>query len=151
MYCRAFRNRGLDVRVLRFANVYGPRDSDRVIPIWIRRAESGQDLKVYGGRQVIDFISVSVVAEALLCAAETGSWHGAVNIGSGTGTRITDLASKIINLSGSSSKIRFLPAREEEVVGYVADVSAMEQVLGILRPADPLDGLPALLNLQPVR
>ena len=35
VYCAAFRQRGLDVRILRLANVYGPRDTARVIPLWL--------------------------------------------------------------------------------------------------------------------
>src|SRR5207248_10684264 len=56
-YCRAFRREfGLQTTVLRLANVYGPRDVGRVIPLWLQHASARQDLLVYGGRQVIDFV-----------------------------------------------------------------------------------------------
>jgi UDP-glucose 4-epimerase len=56
-YCRAFRREfGLQTSILRFANVYGPRDVGRVIPSWVNQALGGHDLQVYGGKQVIDFV-----------------------------------------------------------------------------------------------
>ncbi|MGH7269277.1 MAG: NAD-dependent epimerase/dehydratase family protein, partial [Polyangiaceae bacterium] len=49
-YCRTFVNtHGLSVQVLRLANVYGPGDSGRVIPLWLAAAQEGRDLQVYGG------------------------------------------------------------------------------------------------------
>src|SRR5207245_6922028 len=56
-YCRAFRREfGLQVGILRLANVYGQRDIGRVIPMWIEQAMSGRELNVYGGKQVIDLV-----------------------------------------------------------------------------------------------
>jgi len=50
VYCHAIQNTdGLDVSVLRLANVYGAGDRDRVIPIWLDRARRGEDLELYGG------------------------------------------------------------------------------------------------------
>ncbi len=59
VYCRTFQNTyGLDVSVLRLANVYGAGDRDRVIPIWLDRARRGEDLELYGGEQVLDLVTV---------------------------------------------------------------------------------------------
>src|SRR5712691_4119163 len=56
-YCRAFRREyGLHTVILRLANVYGPRDHGRVIPLWLQQALAGEDLRVHGGKQVIDFL-----------------------------------------------------------------------------------------------
>src|SRR5215471_2362503 len=55
-YCRAFRRaNGLDTVILRLSNAYGPRDYGRVIPLWIEQALRGEDLELYGGKQVLDF------------------------------------------------------------------------------------------------
>ena len=88
MYCRAFRGLGLDVRWLRLGNVYGPRDRDRVIPIWLDRAAAGLDLELYGGRQVLDLIPVSFVVEALILISEAAVWNGPINIASGRARRL---------------------------------------------------------------
>ena len=48
-YCRMFAVHGVSARILRLANVYGPGDRDRVLPTWLRNAQRGEDLQVYGG------------------------------------------------------------------------------------------------------
>ncbi len=145
-YCAAFRQRGLDVRILRLANVYGPRDTERVIPLWLDRAQRGLDLEVYGGRQVLDFVWIDIVVEALLRAADLDSLPEAVNVGTGAGTRITELAERVVAATGATSSIRTLPTREEEVVRFVADTRRMRTILGLTPPEDPLSHLPALAS-----
>jgi UDP-glucose 4-epimerase len=147
-YCAAFCQRGLDVRTLRLANVYGPRDTGRVIPLWLDRAQRGLDLEVYGGKQVLDFIWIDVVVEALLKAAELDAMPAPVNVGSGQGTPITALAERILAATGGASTIRMLPAREEEVVRFVADTQRMRDVLAIEPPDDPLAHLAILAGRQ---
>jgi len=140
-YCRVwYAATGLDCMILRFANVYGPRDRDRVIPIWLQRASDGEDLEVYGGRQILDFISVGHAVDALLAAATCAN-EGAVNVGSGKGTQILDLGQRIIGMARAGSTLRILPERGIEVVRFVADVDRMRSVLGIEPPADPLCAL----------
>jgi UDP-glucose 4-epimerase len=138
LYCSIYQNRGLDVRVLRLSNVYGPRDTERVLPIWLERAEAGLPLQVFGGRQVLDLIWIDVVIEALLRAAQADSFSGPINIGCGQGTPILALAEKVIEVTGTATQIEMLPAREMEVVGYVADIGRMRQRLGIEPPPEPL-------------
>ena len=145
VYCRVFQNTyGLDVSVLRLANVYGPGDSDRVIPIWLDRARRGEDLELYGGTQVLDFVPVGLVVEALRRAAERSLGGQPVNVGSGVGTTLYDLAARIQALSGAAIGLRVLPARAVEVTRFVADVSRMRALLGLEPPADPLVALPDL-------
>jgi UDP-glucose 4-epimerase len=140
-YCRVWQTAtGLDCIVLRFANVYGPRDRDRVIPHWLTRARDGEDLEVYGGRQVIDFVWVGQAVGALLAAATCVN-DGPVNVGSGVGTPIIDLGKRILALTNARSELRVMPAREIEVVRFVADVARMRSVLGIEPAADPLHQL----------
>jgi len=143
-YCLAYRQRGLDVRILRFGNVYGPLDTDRVIPTFLDRAARGQPLQLFGGRQVIDFVWVDLVVEALIRAAEAAELADAVNVASGRGTPITELADRIAALL--PARVEVLPARGEEVVSFTADVSRMRQRLGIEPPDDPLAELPRLVD-----
>jgi len=144
VYCRAWQGAGgAECQILRFANVYGPRDRDRVIPHWVERAAAGEPLVIYGGEQILDFIRVEHCVSALLAAAD-GPEQGPINVGSGTGTLLPDLARRIIQLSGSRSTTELLPARDAEVVRFVADVSRMRDILGVEPGPEPLDGLPAL-------
>ncbi len=145
VYCRAVQGTyGLDVSVLRLANVYGPGDHDRVIPIWLDRARRGLTLDLYGGAQVLDLVPVELVVEALRKAGETPLDGLPVNIGSGRSTTLHDLAARIQTLPGVSVDVRVLPPRAVEVTRYVADVAAMKGVLGLTPPFDPLEGLDAL-------
>jgi UDP-glucose 4-epimerase len=146
VYCSIFRQRGLDVRVLRLSNVYGPRDCERVIPLWLERAKLGLPLEVFGGRQILDLIWIERVVEALLQAALMATLSVPVNVGSGQGVPILALAERLIHETGSSSPVEIVAAREQEVVGYVADISNMRKLLGIEPSGDPLAHLPLLIG-----
>jgi UDP-glucose 4-epimerase len=139
-YCLAYRKMGLDVAVLRLVNLYGRGDSGRVIPRWLENARSGDDLQLFGGDQVLDFLSVGRAVQAILAAAVHPT-NGPVNVGSGRGVNLVQLAHRIIDLTCSYSIIERLPARDVEVVRYVADVARMRDVLGIEPPDDPLEDL----------
>src|SRR5262249_24831151 len=138
-YCRAFRRaNGLNTVILRLANAYGPRDFGRVIPLWVNQAVAGEDLTVYGGKQVLDFVWVGQVVDAFARTAELEGPMPPINIGSGTGTRIVDLARRIRLLVDSHSQIHLVPARAVEVVQYVARIDRMRQLLRIEPTSDPL-------------
>ena len=142
-YCQAMGHSfGLDVAVLRLANVYGPRDSDSVIPRWLKLATDGAELPVYGGKQVLDFVPVRIAVAALLHAGEHGL-DGVVNVGSGFGTQILELAERIREATGSRAAVRIEPANDCEVTRFVADVTRL-RALGIEPPADPLVDLSAM-------
>jgi UDP-glucose 4-epimerase len=131
---------------LRLANVTGPGDRDRVIPLWLGRAARGEDIDLFGGDQILDFIPIDVVVDALLRAGETSLNGLPVNIGSGKGTSLRDLAARIRGLAGTHIDIRLLPARSVEVTRFVADVERMRTLLGLEPPTDPLVNLPELWN-----
>ena len=137
-YCRVWESTtGLECQILRFANIYGPRDRDRVIPIWLERATGGEPLELYGGEQVIDFVWVGKAVEALLAAAGI-ALTGPINIGSGTGVTLPHLAQRLLEETGSLSKLEVFPARGVEVVRFVADIERMRRVLGVAPDVDPL-------------
>jgi UDP-glucose 4-epimerase len=146
--CRAFaRECGLGTSVLRLANVYGERDFGRVIPHWIQQARGGGDLTVYGGEQVIDFIWVGDVAQALVRAAAAEIPLPPINIASGTGTKILDLARRIGQLTGSTGQIRILPRRSIEVSRFIGSNDRMAQLLGVIPVPDPLSHLPGMVQV----
>jgi UDP-glucose 4-epimerase len=146
-YCRAFRRAsGLDSVILRIANVYGPRDYGRVIPHWVEQSATGADLQVYGGKQVLDFVWVGQVVDTLLSAAASDVALPPINVGSGTGTKLMDLARRIRLLSGGRGQIQVVPARAVEVVQYIARIDRMRQLLHIEPLPDSLLHLDKLIQ-----
>ena len=87
----------------------------------------------------IDFLWVGTVVDALLFAVEHGL-PGPVNIGCGVGTKILDLAERILAVTGSKSAVVRRPAREIEVAKFVADTTLMRSI-GLAPEADPLQHL----------
>ncbi len=150
-YCRVWQQvKGLDCLALRFANLYGPRDRDRVIPLWLSQARRGEDLVLFGGQQVLDFFWVGHAVRALIAAADSPN-EGPINVGSGQGVALPNLAERVVKLTGSRSAVRRCPAREVEVVRFVADVGKMRRLLGVDPPPDPLDSLPSLASAEAAR
>lgn len=145
-YCRVFHSDfGLETAVLRLANVYGPRDFGRVIPLWLGRAAAGENLIVYGGKQVIDFVWIDTVVEALVRAATAEVMGVPINVGSGRGTPILELAERILALFGAGSRLDHQPARSVEVVAFTAAVGRMGALLNLEAADDPLGYLPEMV------
>lgn len=132
----------LRVSILRLANVIGPGDCDRIVPRWLAAARVSQSLPVYGGAQVIDFVPVDFVTEAVARCLEREPFEGAVNVASGRGTTLLALAERIQAVVGDHRvPLEPLPARDAEVQRFVADTTRLRQILGIEPPDDPLAGL----------
>ena len=144
-YCGLAAQEGLDTVVLRLANVYGPGDRDRVIPLFADAAAAGEPLTVFGEEKILDFIWIGTVVDALVKAGLGRSIRGPVNVGSGRGVTIAELARRIVQLSDSSSPVRILPEREQEVGRFVADITRGKRLLGLNEPEDSLWGLPQTL------
>jgi UDP-glucose 4-epimerase len=145
-YCRVFRSGGLSVIILRLANVYGPGDRDRVIPIFVKNALYGNSLVLYGGDQLLDFVWVGTVVEAFERAMESGLVEDAVNIGSGIGTTVRDLAHTVVGRTGSDSAIVHAASRSCETTAFIADIRSAVQCGLINSPDDPLVHLDAVVN-----
>ncbi len=138
-YCDVFRQMyGMNVFVVRLANVYGLRDFDRVIPIFIDKALKGEPLSIYGGKQVIDFIGVDTVVKLFMEMTRHPAVVHAVNVGSGKGTTLFELAETILKEAGSDSRLEVLPAREVEVVKFIADTKRFREVYQTVLPENPL-------------
>jgi nucleoside-diphosphate-sugar epimerase len=113
------REHGLPVVIARLFNTIGPRQSGRygmVVPRFVARAVSGDDLEVYGdGRQRRCFCHVSDVVEALVgLAAAEGVDGRAFNVGSDAEVSIHDLARRVLRRSGAppdacERRIRLVP------------------------------------------
>ncbi len=138
VYCRLAAQQGLETVVLRLANVYGPGDRDRVIPLFAAAAGSGLPITVFGRHKILDFVWIDVVVDAFIKIAFGSYIRGPVNIGSGKGTTILDLARRLVALNGSASKIDVVEEREQEVGRFIADIRRAKRLLKISEPEDPL-------------
>ena len=121
-YLEMFRREGrLDTASLRFFNVFGPRQDPQsayaaAVPIFMQKAFANDNLTIFGdGEQTRDFIYVKDIVAALVHVATRPDLHGHYNVGYGTSMTVNDLASKIIRLSGSASKIIHLAERPGDV------------------------------------
>ncbi|MCC6004031.1 MAG: SDR family NAD(P)-dependent oxidoreductase [Thermofilum sp.] len=120
---------GLEYIILRLANVYGPGDFDRVIPIFIDKALKNEDLIIYGKDKILDFIYISDVVSAFIKALEMNERNLILNIGSGIGTKLIDLAKLIKNIISSNSRIIIKETRNGEVEEFIADISKIRSIL----------------------
>jgi nucleoside-diphosphate-sugar epimerase len=113
---RAFAHlRDLPVTALRYFNVYGPRMDVRsryveVMIRWLDLIDEGKPLTLFGdGSASADFVYIGDVVRANMLASETKETDAIVNICSGVETRMRDLAELLLELTGSSAGMEFLP------------------------------------------
>jgi UDP-glucose 4-epimerase len=152
-YCLGFHERGLlSSAVLRFFNVYGPRqgmnDYSGVITRYIDRINHKEPLIIYGdGLQTRDFVNVSDVATAVLAAMKLGDAAGQVfNVGSGKSTSIKELANTLLELSGKDLEIIYEKSRPGDIKDSYADISKAQRVLSYVPQFSLTDGLSVLLR-----
>ena len=131
-YCREY---GLDVRIQRPFNVYGPGIREdgqygRVIPRFIIQALKNEPLTIHGdGQQTRSFL---YILDWLIGTWEflTGNYKGEIiNIGSDKEITIIDLAKKIISLTNSKSSIIFLKRRDDDPSRRAADIKKAKNIL----------------------
>ncbi|WP_274649475.1 NAD-dependent epimerase/dehydratase family protein [Paenibacillus humicola] len=141
---------GLSYTILRYANVYGPRQSSGgeggVVSIFAERLIGGEAPAIYGtGNQVRDFVYVKDVAKAnVLALADTGS-H-VLNIGRNERTSINELFALMASLNGTPVVPRYLPPREGDIEFSRLDNTAARRVLGWKPAYDLEDGLKETLD-----
>jgi len=105
-----YRQHGLDIKVARIFNTYGPRmlpNDGRVVSNFIVQALQGRDITIYGdGRQTRSFCYVDDLIEAIIRLMDTEKgFTGPVNIGNPAEFTILQLAELVLRLTGSTSKI----------------------------------------------
>jgi len=138
LYCRNFWELyGLETAVLRYFNVFGPRQSPfsgyaAAIPRFVHAALTEARPLIYGdGLQTRDFVYVGDVVEANVRAALSGEAVGRTfNVGSGRGISLLDLLHELDRLAGRSLAPEFRPARAGEVRHSVADITQARRMLG---------------------
>ena len=124
--CQFYRKQfGLNVSILRYFNVFGPRQNlasayASVIPIFIHRALQDKVITIFGdGEQTRDFVFVKDVAEANLAAARHPG--DIFNVANGESITVNELAKLIIKLTNSKSRIDYQPMRAGDIIHSQGD------------------------------
>ncbi len=124
---------GQDNISLRFSNVYGPGDKDRVIPTMITRALKGLTVRVNGNPHFVDFIYIDDLVEALVSVGNVKRLsHRAYNIGTSQSVNLIDLARLIIRECQSSSGVQVGQLPNHEHAYYCPDISLAREELGFV-------------------
>ncbi|MHB8376688.1 MAG: NAD-dependent epimerase/dehydratase family protein [Dehalococcoidia bacterium] len=137
---------GVDARIVRIFNCYGPRndpDDGRMVPTFACQALRGEPLTVCGdGSQTRSLCYVDDLVEGLFAAMFTGGTSGRVyNLGQPREHSVLEFAQMIVRLAGSRSPIVHMPARPGEIERRKPDVRRAEAELGWMAHRSLEDGL----------
>ncbi|HTV66483.1 MAG TPA: GDP-mannose 4,6-dehydratase [Bryocella sp.] len=146
-----FREYRLPVTILRLFNTVGPRQTGRygmVVPTFVRQALLQQPLTVFGdGTQSRCFAHVSDVIDGFLAVAADATTVGEIfNLGNTEEISMTELAERVIAMTGSSSQIRYVAYSEaygpgfEDMSRRIPDIAKAQQWLGF-KPKYSLDAV----------
>lgn len=140
------------IKIIRIFNTYGPKmepDDGRVVSNFIVQALQNQDITIFGdGRQTRSFQYVSDLVEGMIRMMATGDdFTGPVNIGNPGEFTMLELAQNIIELTGSKSKISYLPLPADDPTQRQPDISLAREKLDGWEPKVPLrEGLIESIN-----
>jgi len=127
------RENKVDIRVIRIFNTYGPRmlaDDGRVVSNFIVQALKGEDLTIYGdGSQTRSFCYVDDLLEGMMGIMEQENTVGPVNLGNPTEFTIRELAEKVLEKVGSSSKLIEKPLPADDPTQRKPDISFAQEVI----------------------
>lgn len=118
MYLAFHRNYGLDVRIARFHNIFGPEGSwndgrEKAPSAFCRKVaitEDGGEIEMWGdGKQTRSFLYIDECLEGVRRLVDSPNFHGPVNIGSDEIVSINQLAEYVMNIAGKKLKIKHIP------------------------------------------
>ncbi len=129
---------GVDIKIIRIFNTYGPRmhpNDGRVVSNFIIQALKNEDITVYGdGSQTRSFQYVDDLVEAMVRMMRTEDFIGPVNIGNPNEFTILELANKVIELTNSKSKIKYLPMPQDDPTQRKPDITLAKEKLDGWQP-----------------
>jgi UDP-glucuronate decarboxylase len=129
------RQNGIDIRIVRIFNTYGPRMhpfDGRVVSNFIRQALADQDITIYGdGSQTRSFCYREDLVEGMMRMMNGPSdFHGPVNLGNPVEFTIRELAELVIEITLSKSRLRFEPLPADDPTRRRPDISLAQEKLG---------------------
>ena len=127
------RFHGLDAKIVRIFNTYGPRmrlRDGRAVPAFMSQALTGEDVTIFGnGRQTRSFCYVSDLVDGIIRLMESNV-NEPVNIGNPHEMTIEEIARMIIKLTGSKSQIVYRPLPEDDPKVRQPDITRARTLLG---------------------
>jgi UDP-glucuronate decarboxylase len=139
------RQFGLDIRVARIFNTYGPRmdmNDGRVVSNFIVQALKGEPLTVYGdGTQTRSFCYVDDLIDGFIKLFFTDKVHEPVNLGNPTPINMLELAREVLELTGSGSKLELHPLPGDDPKQREPDIAKAKRVLDWQPKVDRKAGL----------
>ena len=127
------RQFNVNTRIARIFNTYGPnmsKDDGRVVSNFIVQALRNEPITVYGdGSQIRSFCFVSDLVEGLVKLFFLEKVHEPINLGNPTPITMSQLAKEVIELTGSNSKISYLPLPEDDPRQREPDISKAKVLL----------------------
>ncbi|WP_131196982.1 NAD-dependent epimerase/dehydratase family protein [Lichenihabitans psoromatis] len=143
---------GLDYQVLRLANPYGPTQSPKkkqgVVAAMLHRALTQGKIEIWGdGSTVRDFIHIDDVVSAFLTVMEYSGPERVMNVGSGVGLSIREVATDVIDALGVPVKIVFMPGQQSDVPVNVLDINRIIGATGWSPRRSWKDGLRATADV----
>ena len=128
------RQFGVDIRIVRIFNTYGPRmalNDGRVVSNFIVQALQGEDITIYGkGEQTRSFCYVSDLVAGLIAMMDVADFRGPVNLGNPGEFTILSLAEKVIKMTTSRSKLVFNDLPSDDPVRRKPDIGLAKEKLG---------------------
>lgn len=128
------RSNGVDVRIVRIFNTYGPRMhpyDGRVVSTFIRQALAGDNITLFGdGQQTRSFCYRNDLVDAIIGMMDHPDFVGPVNIGNPDEFTIKELAEKVIAMTGSKSQLTFEPLPDDDPTRRRPDISLAKEKLG---------------------
>ena len=137
---------GLDYRIIRLANPYGPYQRPNgilgAVTTFTHKALYGEDLVVYGDGSVVrDFIYIDDAIRAIENITKDGTKHKTYNVGSGYGTSIRQVVETIKDTLDIDVNIRYQEGRKADVPVNYLDISRYEVEFGKLNPISLQEGI----------
>jgi UDP-glucuronate decarboxylase len=132
------------IKIIRIFNTYGPRmhpNDGRVVSNFIVQALQNREITIFGdGSQTRSFQYVDDLLEGMIRMMQTGEEvTGPVNIGNPVEFTMLELAEKIISMTGSRSRISFLPLPQDDPVQRQPDITLATTILGGWKPMVDLE------------
>jgi UDP-glucuronate decarboxylase len=130
---------GVAIKIIRIFNTYGPNmnpNDGRVVSNFIVQALKGEDITIFGdGTQTRSFQYVDDLVEGMIRMMNSDkSFLGPVNLGNPNEFTMLELAKKVVKLTGSSSKIIFMPLPQDDPKQRQPDISLAKQKLNNWEP-----------------
>ena len=143
------RYHGVDTKIVRIFNTYGPRmrlRDGRVVPAFIGQALTGQPLTIFGdGHQTRSFCYVSDLIDGIFKLSQS-DFHEPVNIGNPREMTIKEFGEEIIRITGTKSELEFKPLPVDDPKVRQPDITRARTLLGWEPKVDFDEGIRATID-----